>query len=147
MDFVARTKLSQAVQVGGNHVVLKSLVSLSRSKPLSIRSDGTGHPTEASYQGTSSVHPEPRRVVPSLDDGSFVSEHEFIRAADGSFVSGHEFLRPAEGNFVSGHEFARAADGSFVSGHEFIRAADGSFVSGHEFRSEEHTSELQSPVH
>ncbi len=66
-------------------------------------------------------------------DGSFVSGHEFIRAADGSFVSGHEFIRAADGSFASGHEFIRAADGSFVSGHEFIRAADGSFVSGHEF--------------
>ena len=57
MDFVALAELAEARQVGGNHVVLKSLVSLSRSKPLSIRSDGTGHPTEPSYQGTSSFVP------------------------------------------------------------------------------------------
>ena len=54
---IAWTKLAQAGQIRGDHVVLKSLVSLSRSKPLSIRSDGTGHPMEASYQGTSSFVP------------------------------------------------------------------------------------------
>ena len=57
MDFVAWEELAEARQIGGDQVVLKSLVSLSRSKPLSIRSDGTGHPTEASYQGTSSFVP------------------------------------------------------------------------------------------
>ncbi len=69
-NVVARAKLSEAVQIGGNQVVLKSLVSLSRSKPLSIRSDGTGHPTEASYQGTSSFVP--------ADGASYQGTNSFV---------------------------------------------------------------------
>ncbi len=86
MDFVARTKLSQAVQVGGDQVVLKSLVSLSRSKPLFIRSDGTGHPTEASYQGTSSFVPP--------TEASYQGTSSFVPPMEASYQGTSSFVPP-----------------------------------------------------
>src|SRR6266849_5676845 len=93
MDFIAWTKLAQAGQIRGDQVVLKSLVSLSRSKPLSIRSDGTGHPTEASYQGTSSFVP--------LMEASYQGTSSFVPPTEASYQGTSSFV-PAEGTSYQG---------------------------------------------
>jgi len=86
MDFVAWEELAEARQIGGDQVVLKSLVSLSRSKPLSIRSDGTGHPTEASYQGTSSF-------VPPMET-SYQGTSSFVPPMEASYQGTSSFVPP-----------------------------------------------------
>src|SRR6266478_3906673 len=112
MDFVAWAELAEARQIGGNHVVLKSLGSLSRSKPLSIRSDGTGHPTEASYQGTSSFVP--------LMETSYQGTSSFVPLMEASYQGTSSFVPRTEASYQGTSSFVPPTEASYQGTSSFV---------------------------